>query len=199
MPPVPEKPGYEGHWNGLTQEALENITFNIEFAVSYISHDTAIQSEAQRGSRPLMLLQGDFLPGAEMSVAPLDKKPSLAEDQTFLEAWQFSASGADHITAARFQYAGETHTDRLHLFVLSSAGVWREVAYSIDGSYVVFPVESGDLGFALFETLPEEIPWHLVGAVSAAVLLLAAVGFFISRKKKKKKQASQAQPNETQP
>ena len=196
VPPVPEKPGYEGHWNGLTQAALENITFDKEFTVSYICHDTAIQSAEQRGSRPLMLLQGDFLPGAEMSVASLDQKPSLAEDQIFLEAWQFSASGADHVTAARFLYAAETHTDRLQVFVLSSAGVWREVAYSIDGSYVVFAVECGDLGFALAETVPEEIPWHLVGAGCAAVLLLAAVGFFIGRNKKKK-QASQAQPDGT--
>ena len=196
VPPVPEKTGYEGHWNGLTQEALENITFDKEFTVSYISHDTVIQSADRRDGRPLMLLQGDFLPGAEMSVASLDKKPSLAEDQIFLEAWQFSASGADHITAARFLYAGETHTDRLHVFVLSSAGVWREADHSIDGSYVVFPVESGDLGFALVETVPEEIPWHLVGAGCAAVLLLAAIAFFIG-KNRKKKQASQPQPDAT--
>ena len=188
IPAVPEKACFSGVWAGLKEANLSAVYFDLAFHLSYTSHDTVIQSTEARGNRPLLLVQGDFAPGATVTISPCADGPSLGEKEILLESQLFTVADYDSLIAGRYLIPESCDPELLTLYI-RSGNRWTVVDHTVDGSYLVFALYPGDDAIALTQTersIPELLPFL---AAAAAIVLLAIIIFAFrknaGRKKKK--------------
>ena len=184
IPPIPPKSGYAASWEGLEEKDLSEVLFEMTFEVLYSGKTTVIQSENAREDQPILLLQGSFTENAQLELTESDAPVPLESGETLVEAWSFTTVGAESLTTARFRLSGEQDAEHVKLLVRNSDQTWRETEFTPEGSYLVFPLESGDNGFALIRT--PEIPWVLIAAAGGA-LVIGLTGILLYRKKRTKK------------
>ena len=196
IPAVPEKAGFSGAWKGLEDAELTAVYFDQSFQLAYTSHDAVIQSAAARGNRPIMLVQGDFASNATVSLFACEDAPILADEELLLEIQQFAVTNYASITTGRFLITAGHEMEMLTLYVRNN-GVWRSLPYTIDGSYLVFELASGDDAIALSQTektIQDMLP---LGVATGAVVLMA-VFVLIFRNSATNKPKKQTVPVETQ-
>ncbi len=189
IPAVPEKDGAEGSWEGLEEANLRRISFDLRFRAVYTGSRKVIESDV-RGQEdlPVLLAEGEFPSGAQLTLEPLEENlPQLEKGQTLVQAWQVSAAEAVSLIRGRLQIPGDRDPERLSLWRRGGDGVWRLTEHTRDGSYLVFPMEAGDTALALAED--PSFPWLRLFLGLGGVLVLAA-GLLIRRKAGKKRPSS---------
>lgn len=180
VPDVPEKEGYTGHWEGLTAQCLENVSFDAVYQAVYTSVGTVIESDltADNGM-PVLLAQGEFYPGDQITVRELAEADCLT-------AWEFSFPVGDWATSIRCLMPEGCVVDRLSVSVRDESGQWREVEFSVSGSYLVAQIQNGDDGIRLTEKVPDYTLWIIL-AVAAFLMVIVVITVVLTRKKGKKK------------
>ncbi len=197
IPQIPAKEGFAGQWMGLEDADTDNILFDLTFEAAYTSYGSVIQSSENRDGRPILLVQGDFAPNAAVVMEKPESDPILQEGETLLESWQFAVTECEHTTAARYLLPDDADTDRLQLYVRGSDGTWRRAAHTVDGSYIVFSLESGDDAVALVQRQSQNISWMLIAAGVAVVGVAVALAVIIRKRKTKKKVKTEDEGKDT--
>ncbi|MBQ6889588.1 MAG: hypothetical protein IJN53_00980 [Oscillospiraceae bacterium] len=193
IPALPQKPGYEAQWEGLSEADLSNILYDMTFHALYTPYRAAIQSGAVReNGLPLALAEGSFAGDCEISLEKLQADVPLKEKEQLLEAWAVTLpEGAD---TARFQLpAGQA--GNIKLLLRCGDSPWRAAEYTREGSYLVFPAAPGQVQLALVRLPVNAFPWPAIGAAAGALALGA--GLLIYKKRKKKPRPEQ--PEQEQP
>lgn len=181
IPPIPPKSGYIACWDGLDEEILNEVLFDMTFELQYTGRISVLQSEDARGSQAILLVQGVFAENAQLSLTEYDGQIPAEQSETVLQAWNFSVTEAESVTTARLLLSADCDGDSVKVLVCGSDDVWRETPHSVDGSYLVITLENGDNGIAVLET--SDNSWIVIaGAASAAAILLAV---FLKANKKK--------------
>lgn len=184
IPELPEREGTIPRWDGLEEADLSKIFFDLTFEAVYDSLGSTIASETLSDTgKPLLLIQGAFSAGAAVSIEEGQMPPELGDRETLLGAWKL-ALPEDTVTAGRLCLP--EGCDEAHLRVLVFDGeAYREAEHTVDGSYVVFPLEGGERGLALLETEP--IHWQKPAAIGGGILVLLLVAALLLGKRFRKK------------
>ncbi len=187
VPALPAKAGYEACWAGLDGAEVDGVWFDMTFTAQYTAHGTVLQSDlAGENGLPLLLVQGDFLPGAALTAAPCDGQPSTGEQEQLLGSWQFAAADAQALHAVRLQQPAAPRQGTLTVYLYRD-GSWAAVPHTVDGSYLVAELAGGETAIALTHTPTDLRPHYMAAAALALVLVMAAaVTALVLRRKKKK-------------
>lgn len=187
IPTIPEKDGRLGTWEGLESADLVHIMFDISFSAEYFPRPSVIAStEVRENGLPILLLEGSFAESASVHVTMTNQTPALAKKDSLMEAWAFHVG--EVATQARFLLPESIDITTVKLMVCNAEEQWREVSYTQDGSYLVFPLASGDRCFALVEVASGIPIWVIAAAV---LVVLLPVPIVIAVKKKKMKTAAE--------
>lgn len=182
IPSLPEQNGAAGVWTGENGEDLNNILFDAVFTASYTSLPQVLQSSnTGENGNPLMLAQGTFLENAVLTVEKGDSRDSI-------ECWCFAVSEGSELSVLRLMLPDGYSAKDITLQLCDLTGLWRDVTFTVDGSYLVFSVDDGDIAVRLLEAPANYTIWILAGA---GVLVIAGVNLWIlllrRRRKAKKK------------
>lgn len=187
IPAVPEKAGYTGIWDGLEDTQLENILFDMTIKAVYTSHSRVIASAQTRDNGlPIALAEGTFTEDAAALVEKSSAQPQLAKKETLIEAWTVRVP--DGTKTVRFLLPDGADAGGMKLLIRDADGTWRDTAFTVDGSYLVFCVTSVEALIALVQVQGSFYIW-LIAAIS--VVVLAALCATIVHRKKTGKQAPQ--------
>jgi hypothetical protein len=178
IPQIPEKEGYGGYWAGLAEADTQQVLFDMEFVLSYISVNTVLASEAVRNDgKPVVLVQGNFTPDAVVAVEKIEDRPKAKQYQTVYEVWSVDVSEPEAVTALRYSISDTCDPERVSICVRDAEGNWRTVEHRISASYAVFDFTAEDTAFAV-------LVWPEVWPVLAVVLM--GVGMLLWQKRKMK-------------
>lgn len=189
IPVVPKKEGYVGEWAGLAETDLTDIAFDMTFHTVYTGHGITIQSKTTgENNRPIMLIQGTFTKDATVTLSESEKLPVLLENQTIIETWCFTISENEKVTRGRYLIPQDYDPEELYIFMGSENGDWKEVPYSIDGSYMVFELSGEENQIAIVHMNKVIPPW-LIGGIGIIMSILVILFFviWIRRRTRRKK------------
>ncbi len=177
IPPLPEKEGYNAHWEGLDSMTVD---FDTVFTAKYTPYTSVLASNRlHKDGRPLALCEGAFLPGEQLELTDA-AAPTVGKRQVVVQC--VGVRLPQSITPTTLRLYPQTEAAISVVLTQNSDGSWQEVSFHSDGSYLVFPVSQDTCAVALVEETP--IPWLLVAipfALAAALIVLIVV----LRKKKK--------------
>ena len=183
IPEVPQKDGYTGSWDGLEEEKLTNILFDMTFRTLYRARNTVIASaETREDGRPLVLLEGDFAEGAGISAEETNAVVVLHDGETLLETWNLTMSEPG--MSARFLLPEHADPERTLVLLGDGKGNWKTAPSYADGSYLVFSPDENTCQLALIQTPQDNTVLWIAGC--GGVLLIALLVILIVRSKKKK-------------
>jgi len=186
IPAIPEKAGYTASWEGL--EDL-SVSFDTVYRTRYVAYTTTVQSDTLSDSGlPVVLTEGSYAGDVAVTVARLTEAVPVSEKETVTQAWSVMLPAQTHTLRL---FAPEDGSDRKLL--VRAAGVWQEIGYTVEGSYLVFPVVEDTDALCLVQ-LPARfspVPW-LIGCGAAAVLLW----LLLSKRKKTQTPAREESPVE---
>ena len=172
IPAVPEKEGYGGYWAGLEEADTEQVLFDMEFVLTYVSDHTVLGSDAVRDDgKPVVLVQGNFTPEGTLRVTEGEDKPEGKFYQVVREVWQLAVSEPEQMTAVRYSIPEDCSPERIEILVRNAAGDWRMVEHRISASYAVFDFAPDDTAFALL-VWPDVVPVLAVLAMGLLLLLI---------------------------
>ena len=184
IPPVPEKDGYTGSWDGLEETDLTFITFDKTFPAVYTSRDTFIQSELLASdSQPLFLAQGDFLAGQTLKVTELSEIPPLSEREAAVVAWSFAFPQDGSATQLRFHLPAGQDAEKVRMMIRNTSGEWTRVDFTEDGSYLVFPITSDLDAICLIQMQPNYLLYLAIAGAGLAILLFVGTVIYFRKRK----------------
>lgn len=182
IPKLPQKEGYVAQWKGLEEADLSCVLYDLTFEAEYSAYDAVLASSDGTGGKPLLLIQGGFVSGAELEIADWTEPVPLEDGQTLLKAKSFTVTNARELSTLRLCiYDWEPEQQRL--LIRGSDGTWRQPQTHLDGSYLVAALEEGDNAVAQIQL--EATPWLLYGAAAAGLLASAALGYRYWKKRKR--------------
>ena len=168
IPEVPHKTGHTGIWDGLDDVNLQNILFDMTFEALYTAHSAVIQSEqTSENGLPTILVEGSFTDQAAVSIKKSDAMPALGKEEILLESWVITMNETGNM--AHLLLPEGSDAKRIKLYASDPDGVWQELSFSIDGSYLVFPVTSNSFNIVLVQQQAD----YLVFAIAGIIILLA--------------------------
>ena len=109
-----------------------------------------------------------------------------------MEGWRFELPGRSGEMIVRYLLPGYEGAGSLRLEV-RSAGEWKPVEYTTDGSYAVFAVPTGEIELACISAPPAIWPWAAAGG---GVVLIGTAAVLARKKKKRSAAAVQTDPSE---
>ena len=172
-----------GYWAGLVEADTSAVLFDMEFALSYVSENTVLESaDVRDNGNPVLLVQGNFSKDAHVTIAASKEQPDGKLYQILQEAWAVNVSEPEQVTALRYGIPAEVDAERMEILVLDNSGAWRSVGYKVSGSYAVFAFGASDVGFAVL-THPSPMPVFAVLGLGV-ILLLQQHRDKLKRKKK---------------
>lgn len=181
IPPVPEKEGFLGSWDGLDQAQLTDITFDMTFAAAYSPRLTAIESlQTGRNGLPMALAEGSFTDAATLSAIPAGAVRALPENHTLLDARTLQLS--EPATALRLLVPENADSSRLCLYLLEENGTAQALPFTLDGSYLVFDAHRQEMTLLLAEQAGSGASLPLLLLLFGGALLSLCV---LHRRKKK--------------
>lgn len=149
IPKIPEKSGYVSEWEGLSAVDLDCVMFDMEFKAQYISRSSAVASaQLRENGTPVLLAQGMFTSEANVVLKEREDGPKVGFGSVLHEVWEVCINQADGVEAVRFRLPADTDADYARLYVCDKDGVWREAAFTVDGSYAVLPFTANDTAIA---------------------------------------------------
>ena len=194
IPELPGKEGYTAKWDGLEEADLSNVVFDMTFAAAYIPYCTTIQSEHTReNGLPIVLVEGSFAEGTAITMEESDAAPALTEREILIESWTIRVTEGAAI--AHFLLPDGMDADNLKLLICGADGVWKEIEFTQDESYLVFPVASGEVQLALVQEQENSYAWLI--ALISVVALISLIATFVYRKNKKAKKKVVQKPVES--
>lgn len=185
IPALPEREGTIPRWDGLEEADLKNVYFDLTFEAVYDGLLSTIASDLLSDrvtEKPVLLLQGAFSEDANLSIVPSQSAPELGSRERLLESWDMTLP-EDPVTAGRLYLPENCLREHLILQVLDSQG-WHVVSHTVEGSYVVFPMDGTEVCVALLEKEP--IHWQKPAAIGGGVAALGVILLLALRKKKPK-------------
>lgn len=181
VPPIPPRAGYVSCWDGLTEELLEEVLFDMTFTIRQTGKRTVLQSENLDGTQPVMLLQGVFNEDAVLTLEEIHPELPLEKKQSQILAWQLNLTGADTVTGLRLRIPEGMEEAQFQIRILGSGGTWRTVQPDTDSSYLTTALTMSDSAVALIRM--QQTPWLIIaGGIGAAMLLVLTV--LIKKRKK---------------
>lgn len=172
IPAIPEKEGYGAYWAGLDEADTQRVLFDMEFVLTYVSDNTVMESAIKRDNgMPVILVQGNFTPEADVQITELAEVPEPKVYQTVYEAWAVEVSEPEQMTAVRYSIPENCDVERVEICVRDADGNWRIAEHRISGSYAVFDVAPTDTALALL-VWPDVMPVLAVIAIGVILLLL---------------------------
>ncbi len=190
IPAVPHKDEHTGRWAKLADADLSGIYFDSTFQADYTPYQATVQSALTRESgKPVLLAQGHFRDMDHFEMKALTAFPELSGKDTAVEAFEIPVFSLDSHTQLRLACPEDCQPKRLEIMVRNKDGSWRQTDTEVNGSYLVFSVNSDDDAFCLVQT-PKPPYWlfYAVGAVAAAAIVTASV-IAVQKKKQNQKQA----------
>ena len=184
IPAVVKKDGHTGYWDGLAEENLQEVYFDLTFTAAYAAREAVIESaETRENGRAVMLVQGSFPLEAEVALRPLSQDgPVLTERQTLVEKWQISVSHADGVEKGRYLVPEEYEAEALQIWLLRD-GTWQRTDSRVNGSYVVFAMGAEESVAVIHQ---EDADWLWIAAGALVLLGAAALCHKLRGKRKKK-------------
>lgn len=189
IPEVPEKAGYTGAWDGIEEQRVSKIYFDMTFEARYTPLTQTLESDTFRDNgKPVLLAQGAFRPEQTLTVSKIEVYPVLAEEQSLLESWEFTISEGGVAQKLRYSVPEGSNTEEMVLFVRTAAGQWEQTAFAVVDSCLVFDVAADNDAFCLVQQ-PADRSW-MYWAVGGTVLVLGVVlGLWKACPKDRKKPA----------
>lgn len=188
IPSIPGKSGYTAHWDGLDSM---DIDFDKVFTASYTPLPSVLASEESRNGKPVLLVEGAFLPDAAISLSGDSSLPPLEEGQTVLCVSSISLPTSTKPVTVRCLLPEGTDPDQLQALIQTHNDIWEPVTFRTDGSYMVFTAYSGSMKLALVDN-PVTLPLWIPACACAALLLLL---LSLAQKKRKKKASARTPEN----
>lgn len=186
IPAVPEKDGYNGEWENLENADLSNIYFDLIFYPVYDAYQVTVQSRLTRyDGKPILIAQGNFPDMDYFELEKVTQLPTVAEKEKAVEGWVIPNFSEDK-TQLRFSLPRGCDADAVKILVKDEAGDWKETAFTVSSSYVVFSVDGSDDAFCVV-SVPESVSWwvYVIGAAAAVAIIAGAV--IVIKKKSKRK------------
>lgn len=185
FPQLPELEGAEGRWV-CPLEIGEPICFDILAEAVYEAHSYTLAVEnSDRSGLPLLLVQGDFLPGCTVSMT--------RRDTAALEAWDLNLPESSAPRKLRYLLPKDRAQADVTLLGLVDEK-WSPISFTRSGSYLVFDAPQGLTALELHEAPQDNTPMYLAAAgvgVLALVILTAALLY-----RRRKKKSPEAEPAE---
>ena len=187
-PILPPKRGVVATWEGLAEADMEEVLFDMSFTANYSRQTSVIGSETDRDGQPVLLLQGVFPEDAILDLKPTEAAVALTHGETLVEAWQIFFTGAEGVQSGRLRLPNGLDGKHCRILVQDAQGVWNAAEHTINGSSLVFSLQSDDQGIALVQTA--DIPWLWIAVGAAAVALGALLAVRWQKKRKAQKDSS---------
>ena len=180
FPALPAVEGAEGHWQ-TTLVTGDSLCFDTVIQAVLEAHSYTLSSaQTDRNGLPLMLLQGDFLPGSSISMTK--------RDTTGIEAWDLSLPESAQTRKLRYLLPQEGEVIVMGLVKEH----WVELPHERVGSYLVVTAPEALEAIEILEA-PEDTSWHIY-ALAGSSALLAAIVVIIAVIRKKKKASAETVP-----
>lgn len=177
IPALPEKEGYNAHWEGLNSL---NVEFDTVFTATYTPYATVLTASTLRSDgRPIALCEGTFPPAVTLELTDA-QAPVVGKRQVVTEVMGVSLPESLSPITLRLLPKEDTAPNRV--LVQGADGTWQDTPFQQVGSYLVFPVDEDVCAVALVEEAP--IPWHLIAIPFAAIAVLVITVVAIRKKKK---------------
>lgn len=192
IPTILDKTEHSGYWEGLEELDLSHVYFDQTFTAAYEPYRATMRSEEERDSgKAILLAEGTFCKEETIYLeAWEDDGPILPEQHELLESWKIPVLTNGTITQLRAATVDGVDASCVHILVKDADGTWKAAEATVNGSYLVFPIEKTDVAFSLVR-VPAPIPWAKYGAAAGgAVLVLFVLGFSVHKKHKKKQLAT---------
>lgn len=187
IPDLPAKEGYVSYWEGLSE--LDTVEFDTVIRAVYTTRASTLQStQLSRDGRPILLIQGGFDSAVEVELTASTASPDLSERETLVEGWAFSLPRGGSEVTVRYLLPADYDAGALRMMVRND-GEWTEADYTVDGSYAVFTVRSGDNELACVHS-PKPVWLWIAGGAGGAAVIGAAAGIVLKKKKRPKKDAA---------
>lgn len=185
IPDLPGKEGYTGYWDGLA--GLADVRHDAVVRAVYVAVNSTAQSDQlSADGRPVLLIQGGFESAEEVRLTASDASPELTEREELLEGWAFTLPGRSGEMTVRYLLPAYDGRGVLRLAV-RNGGEWQDAEYTVDGSYAVFTVPTGENELACISGPMVIWPWAAAGG---GVILAAAAAVLALKKKKRAKAAA---------
>jgi hypothetical protein len=185
LPTPPALDGYTGVWEDFD---WDNLTFPATVSAVYTAYGATIAADSQRPQEnsplPLLLAEGSFYPEATLTADAAEDAPLLKENETLVEAWHVSITGAvDEESGFTLHYRLPDTKSSLALYVQRDDGTWEPTEYTKDGRYALFTITGPNAVFCV--TAQPAARWQLWlgAALGAAVITISALALHQKRKK----------------
>lgn len=184
---IPEVPAKEGHVGAWEDFDFSKLSFSGTVEAVYTPYDAVVAVTDELGKRPIVLLEGAFLPGTVPDLRLAEK--SLKTPEGTLESWTVTVEGSMEDTYL-VRYLAPAKIENVLIYVLRD-GAWQVVSAETQSSYLVFEAGGESLTFAAVEA-EESFPvlWAAIGGGAALLLLVLALVLRSRAKKKKLLQAA---------
>jgi len=179
IPAIPKKDDCEGTWLGDTLPT-EQLFFDAEFTVGYEARLSALEShQTGRNGLPILLVQGDFLPG---TVFRMDALESQA-----LDAWSLSLPEDQETLTLRYLLPEGLRADGVLMQIQTADGSWQAVPFTVNGSYLVFTIPGDAQAMALEQAPADYTDYILIGAGALVLIVLISTVLIVRAAKKKRR------------
>ena len=187
IPEITQKEGYVGTWDNVEEYVGKELMFDYVFHENYTPYKSVIQSkETREDGFPILLVEGQFLPDYELSLSSAIMAPEILEGQTLLEGFNLGLPESETGYTLRYLPPNRENKGELLIKVYNKEGNWKEVEWTMEGSYYIFHVEKGDTSFCVIEC--EEATPLILWVVGGVILVAGGLlGVLLVRRKRKEK------------
>ena len=175
----------------LSESRLTGILFDQTYEAVFDAKNMVTQSESRtENNRSLILAVGAFDKDTSVTLTDrLEKNPTV-NGAAVAENWQVTISNIG-VEKLHYHIPAGMEPERITLYVEDASGAWAERDFLTEGSYMVFPFEDTDKGFALACEQKREFPVApIVIALAAVLILLLLTKALKNRQKKERKPLS---------
>ena len=182
---MPAKKDNYGSWPDFD---TENVTFDETVEAVYTAYDDVLESTQSRGSRAILLAEGTFGGDAALLLNPLDVGTLPLLDGSPLEGWQVTMP-EDGAGVHKVHYLLPDGAENVQIYIRQGES-WNKVETTVDGSYLVFALQTGETDFCA--VAQPKVPLLPIGVVIAALAVVLLLLLHRGRKRRKAKKAAKA-------
>ena len=179
-PSVPDKDGYFGKWQKITDKTVKG---NIEVLCEYQPYITILGSaeKSSDGKLSLALAQGEFTDEAELHVTKSEEEPPKKSRDVF-EVYDISILNSNIKDGDTVTLRMLNENQRKVTAWRLNDGKWEKIKISEKGKYILFDVEGTENTVCLQYS---EKKIYFVCAALVAVFIIFCISFVIYRKKRR--------------
>lgn len=189
IPDIPEKEGYYSMWPEFD---FDFVTGNKILEAQYEKWVSALESnQTDENGRPYMLVEGEFLPGAELTMD--EKGEEISFSVTYPDQEDLTAESVENgvYTGAVSVRVLCEDADKMKIEV-EQEGTYTEVQTKIMGSYLVFSMERP----GTFRMTKVTDYSTIIGCIAAAAIVVIVVLILLIRKRIAGRKAKRAEREE---